>query len=99
MLQGYAAHKNHPDPRVRERYRWECKHLGTMYAGAVWAAEKWFRRDPVLSARIRGLRREMEREFGLKARLAGPVLGTFLRPPCAAKRLARGISGRPVSTR
>lgn len=97
MLRGYQAHKNHPEPRVRERYRWECKHVGSMYAGAVWAAEKWFRRDPVLSARIGGLRREMEREFGLKARLGGPVLGTFLLATLRReeKRLARGVASEP----
>ncbi len=97
LLQGYQAHKNHPEPRVRERYRRECKHLGTMYAGAVWAAEKWFRRDPVLCARIRSVRRQMEREFGLKTRLAGPVVGSFLLAALRReeKRLARGVASEP----
>lgn len=97
MLRGYQAHKDHAEPRVRERYRRDCKHLGTMYAGALWAAEKWFRRDLALSARLHGVRREMEREFGLKARLAGPVLGTFLLATLRReeRRLARGAVSEP----
>ena len=40
-LAGWKRYKNHPDPRVRARYARECAGLATIYAGALWAAERW----------------------------------------------------------
>jgi radical SAM superfamily enzyme YgiQ (UPF0313 family) len=95
MLQGWLAHKDHPDPRVRERFAWESRDLPTLYAGALWAAER--RSSPLIGARIRATREGLIRAFGLRARLAGPLLGTVL---CATlrreeRRLARGATYEP----
>jgi len=78
LLQGWRRHKNDPDRRVRERYRWECRDLATAYAGAVWAAERWLADKPVVSAKLEALRRELCAEFGLTARLSGPVVGRYV---------------------
>jgi len=97
LLRGWQKHKDHPDARIRERYRRECRGLPTAYAGALWAAERWFRARPVLAHRIAGLRQAIVREFGLPARLAGPVAGVFLLAAMhrEARRLRRGTSHEP----
>jgi hypothetical protein len=78
LLRGWQRHKDHPEARVRARYRRECQALPTVYAGTLWAAERWFRASPLVARRIAGVREAVEREFGLIARLAGPVVGTVL---------------------
>jgi radical SAM superfamily enzyme YgiQ (UPF0313 family) len=97
MLQGYRAHKQHPDPRVRARVAWENKDLPTLYAGALWAAERWFRDSAALRARIRATRGELAREFGLPARIAGAALGALLLASTwrEQRRLRRGVTYEP----
>ena len=97
MLEGWLAHKDHPDPRVRDRFAWESRHLPTFYAGALWAAERWSRRSPALAGRIRATRERLVRTFGLRARLAGPAIGMVLLAPLwrEARRLRRGATYEP----
>jgi hypothetical protein len=97
LLRGWRKHKDHPEPRIRERYRRECQGLPTAYAGALWAAQRWFRARPDLAARLAGIREAISREFGLTARLAGPVIGAFLLMTMhrEARRLRRGASYEP----
>jgi len=78
LLQGWRRHKNHPEARVRERFRRECRDLPTAFAGAVWAARRWLGTDPAMAARLASLQEGLAQEFGLKARLAGPLLGRFV---------------------
>jgi hypothetical protein len=97
MLKGWLAHKDHPDPRIRDRFAWESRDLPTLYAGALWAAERWSRRSPALAPRIRATRERLVRAFGLRARLAGPVLGTVLLATLRReeRRLRRGATYEP----
>jgi radical SAM superfamily enzyme YgiQ (UPF0313 family) len=95
---GWMRHKAHPDPRVRERFRRESNSLRHGYAAALWAMEHrlWQTNRPV-AERIRALRQQIEREFGLltiaASRILGPVLWwTSLRED---RRLARGIRHDP----
>jgi hypothetical protein len=98
LLRGWLALKDHPDPRVRERVRFETKDLKTRYAGALWAAEKWFARtNPALAERLRETLREVETAFGwtawVAARVIGPVvLATLWREE---RRLRRGRTCEP----
>jgi len=78
LLEGWQAHRRHPDPRVRDRVAWESRGLPTLYAGVLWAAERWLSRNQDLARRMRTTRESLGREFGLLARLAGPVIGTVL---------------------
>jgi hypothetical protein len=99
MLQGWQAHRAHPDRRVRERFLWENRDLPTLYAGALWAAERRFRRSPAVAGRIRATRAGLAREFGLRARLAGPLIGTLLLATLwwEETRLGRGVTYEPRS--
>jgi radical SAM superfamily enzyme YgiQ (UPF0313 family) len=96
---GYMRHKNHPDPRVRARWMRERRTLRHAWVGFVWAMEKRLgRSNPEVSAKIRKLRKEMEREFGIIAVLAGKLLGPVLwwTSRREEKRLAAGQTYEPT---
>jgi radical SAM superfamily enzyme YgiQ (UPF0313 family) len=97
LLRGWQRHKNDPDPRVRARYRRECKDLPTVYAGALWAGERWLRDAPRLAGRLRSVREALTHEFGLAARLAGPLIGLVLLAAMFRERsrLRRGHTYEP----
>jgi hypothetical protein len=83
--------------RVRRRFAWEASALPTEYAGAVWAARKWFADRPELRARIDRVLQDIYRQFGLKARLSAPLIGRFLfhRLRQEDQRLQRGWTYEP----
>lgn len=87
------------DPRVRERVARESQDLPTLYAGALWASERWAkRRSPALAARIRATRERLVRAFGLCARAwPAPSSAGSCSPRCAReeRRLARGATHEP----
>jgi radical SAM superfamily enzyme YgiQ (UPF0313 family) len=91
MLQGWKRHKNDPDPRVRERFRWEMHQLKGTYNAALWVMEKRLKRvNETVATRIRTLRREVEKEFGPLARLSRLAVGPILL--WAAKREERRLA-------
>ena len=76
---GYMRYKNHPDSRIRERWQRECRTLRHAWVGFIWAMEhRLTTSNPEVAAKIRALRKEMEREFGLVAVVAGKLLGPVL---------------------
>ena len=79
MLQGWQRYKDYPDPRVRERFEREMKKLSSAYNAALWAMEKEFKKvNRGVSDRIHKLRREVEKEFPVVARLTAAALGPVL---------------------
>ena len=65
---GYMRYKNHPDRRIRERWRRECRTLRHAWVGFLWAMEHRLNTsNPAVAAKIRTLRKQMEQEFGLVA--------------------------------
>jgi radical SAM superfamily enzyme YgiQ (UPF0313 family) len=97
ILEGWRRHRHHADPRVRARIRVEARGLATGFAGATWAARKWFRRNAALAARLDALLHDIYRECGVRARLAAPLIGSYLhgRLRREAERLAAGWSYEP----
>jgi radical SAM superfamily enzyme YgiQ (UPF0313 family) len=98
MLQGWQRYKSDLDPRVRQRFVWEMEKLRGPYNAALWAMERQLRRaNSDVGERVRTLRREVEKEFGLAtkmtARLLGPVLLWTTRRE--EKRLAQGKTYEP----
>jgi radical SAM superfamily enzyme YgiQ (UPF0313 family) len=96
---GYQRYKNHPDRRIRERYQREGRVLRHAWVGFLWAMEhRLTTSNPAVAAKIRALRQEMEREFGLIAVLAGKLLGPilWLTSLREEKRLAKGQSYEPA---
>lgn len=79
MLQGWQRYKDYPDPRVRERFTRQGKKLSGAYNAALWAMEREFKRvNRSVSEQIHKLRREVEKEFPVIARLTAASLGPLL---------------------
>jgi hypothetical protein len=96
-LQGWQRYKDHPDRRIRERFAREARGLAVVQAGGLWAARRWFRRDPALAARIARILADVNREFGLRSRLTAPVVGRYLHHMIKRedRRLGRGWTYEP----
>ncbi|HTZ49267.1 MAG TPA: radical SAM protein [Verrucomicrobiae bacterium] len=102
MMQGWTRYRDYPDPRVRERFAREMHKLRTGYNGSLWAMERQFREvSDTVSARIKSLRTEVEKEFGFTARLSARTLGPLLLWTCRReeRRLARGKTYEPPTFR
>ncbi len=79
LLRGWKRHRNHPEARVRERFRREMEYFSLTFGGAVWAMERYFKdRNRLLSQKIRSLREEIHREFQLEARILEAISGRFI---------------------
>jgi hypothetical protein len=74
---GWKRYKNHPNPRVRERLRREARMLRHAYPASLWAMERRLANREV-AGRVRALRKELQREFGVVAWLASRALGPLL---------------------
>jgi len=98
MLQGWKRYKDYPDARVRERFAREMGKLGTTYNAALWTMERKFRKINLeVSEQIHTLRREVEKEFGVAARVTANLLGPALlwTTRREEKRLASGKTYEP----
>jgi hypothetical protein len=80
VLTGWQRHKEHPDARVRARYKRESKDLAVSYAASLRAMETYFRgSNRVVSEKARKLRLEIQQEFGLKSIVAAALGGALLK--------------------
>jgi len=96
-LLGYRRYKNHPDPRIRNRFEWEARGLATMSSALVGAAKLYYRDDPVMYAKISSLLEELHAEFGWRSRLFSFIGGRWLLKKIQREeeRLAEGFSYEP----
>jgi len=78
QLTGWQRHKNHSNPRIRNRFLWEAQSLGTTSAAAVWAMKKWYGQNPGMAHRMDLLLTDLYAAFGWKSRIAAPLLGRYL---------------------
>jgi len=98
ILLGWQRYKDYPDARVRERFARETKKLSHAYNAALWVMEREFRKvNQVVSEQIHQLRRDIEKEFPVTARLTARVLGPVLLWSARReeKRLASGRTYEP----
>jgi hypothetical protein len=97
-MEGWLRYKNDADARVRARFTWEARSLSGGYAASLWAMEKHLRgAKPTVSEKIRELRKDIGREFGLVSRLATRALGPVLlwSAKREEKRMAAGMTYEP----
>jgi radical SAM superfamily enzyme YgiQ (UPF0313 family) len=97
-MEGWLRYKNDPDPRVRARFAWEARSLRDGYAAALWAMEKHLRgANAAVAEKIRALRKDVGREFGLFSRIATRAVGPVLlwSAKREEKRLAAGQTYEP----
>jgi hypothetical protein len=98
MLNGWRRHHDSPDERVRRRFAADMLKLKTTYNAALWAMEREFAKvNREVAQQIRGLRKEIENEFGAKAKFVSHLLGPALlfTTRREARRLARGKTYEP----
>lgn len=97
LLKGHLRHQTHPDPRVRDRFRWETRDLRRTYAGIVWAAERWARNNPSVRQKVKVVRRDLQAAFGWRTVLWGTLVGPVLRATVwlEERRLRRGWTYEP----
>jgi len=95
---GWRRYRKHSDERISERFRREAHELHRNYAAMLWAMEHYLRGiNPRIVERIRGLRSEMQREFGVITRLFATLGGPFVlwNSRREARRLAAGQTYEP----
>ncbi|MGD1021582.1 MAG: cobalamin-dependent protein [Candidatus Sulfotelmatobacter sp.] len=98
MLLGWQRYKDYPDPRVRERFTRQVKKMIGAYNAALWAMERDFKKvNRSVSEKIHKLRREVEKEFPVIARLTAASLGPVLlwSTRRETRRLAAGQTYEP----
>jgi radical SAM superfamily enzyme YgiQ (UPF0313 family) len=79
MLHRWRLYRSDADPRVRARVTVAAGQLRAGYGAALWAMERYLRgSNAAVSDRIRSLRLEIEREFGVVTRAATHTLGPAL---------------------
>ncbi|HXJ15628.1 MAG TPA: B12-binding domain-containing radical SAM protein [Candidatus Polarisedimenticolia bacterium] len=79
MLQGWRRYRDYPDPRVRERFARQMTKLRSAYNAALWVMEREFNKvNRSVGEQIHRLRREVESEFPVMARLTANLLGPML---------------------
>ncbi len=96
-LAGWKRYKNHPDQRIRARFAWEARELGTTFTAVVAAVRLYYRDQPDLFAKATALLNELYAEFGWKARLYGAIGGRYVLHTIRReeKRLASGWTYEP----
>jgi radical SAM superfamily enzyme YgiQ (UPF0313 family) len=77
-LWGWQRYKNHPNAQIRDRYRWETRKLSTTFAGALWAAARYFRGNPTVVEKLQGTLSNIYAEYGWRSRLVAPLLGRLV---------------------
>ncbi len=99
LLSGWQRYKNCPDQRIRARYAREVKPLKTTYAGAVWAMRRYYRHETPMFQKMNRLFKDLCLEFGLRTRMAGPVIGMYIYRNLVKeqRRLAGGWQYEPAS--
>lgn len=96
-LKGWHQHKQHPDPRVQKRFKWESKDLVKHGVPMVAAAIEYYQDCPELRSRFSALLQELYDEFGDQARHFAKVASPFVLEKIRdeEKRLSEGWTYEP----
>ncbi len=75
----------------------EVKEMPIIYSAGLWATRRWFKKNSILSQRLKNVQGEIYLEFGLKSRLAAAFVGPWIlyRLAKEQKRLKAGITYEP----
>ncbi|MGK5093215.1 cobalamin-dependent protein [Deltaproteobacteria bacterium TL4] len=97
LLSGWQKYKNHPDPRVVERFNWEVDPVRSTYAGAVWGMKKWYQHNAIMEKQLDDLLQDIYQEFGWKTKIIAETMGRYAYRQIIKeeKKLASGWSYEP----
>jgi hypothetical protein len=97
VLNGWQRYKDHPDLRVRRRFKREARGLSRAGTAVVSATKEYYRDHPALHAKMSELLEDLYEEFGDRSRFiaqqAGPQLLEQIR--AEEKRMAEGWTYEP----
>ena len=96
-LAGWKRYKDHPDSRIRRRYTWEARELGTAFSAAIKGMRLYYRKNDAMRTKMSAILKDLHCEFGLQSRLSATVGGRYIlwKIRKEAKRLARGWTYEP----
>jgi radical SAM superfamily enzyme YgiQ (UPF0313 family) len=96
-LAGWMRYKNHADARIRRRFVRESLSLPTTYSPVIWAMRRYYRKNPVMWAKMSRLLRDLHNEFGWCSRLAAALGGPYVlwKARREEQRLDRGWTYEP----
>ena len=96
-LAGWKRYKNHPDPRIRRRFFLETRGLPTTFSVLVAAARLYYRKNPVMRAKMSAILKDLHEQFGWKSRLMSALGGRYVLHGIRReeKRLAAGWTYEP----
>jgi radical SAM superfamily enzyme YgiQ (UPF0313 family) len=97
MLAGWKNLKNHTDPCVRDRVKWEYNPIKTTHAAALYAMKIWYRDDKLICKKVNDVLNSLYNEFGWKTKLFSKLLGPvfFVLMKMENRRLAKGWTYEP----
>jgi hypothetical protein len=96
-LAGWKRYKHHPDPRIQRRFAGQIQEMASGYSAIASAAKGFYKKNPVMHAKMAGLLEDLNHEFGLKSRLFAALGGPYVRGKIRReeKHLAQGWSYEP----
>jgi len=96
-LKGWRRYKDHPNPRIRRRFKWEARNLVKHGVPMVAASKMYYQKDPALESRMSRLMDELIEEFGEKAAYFAELGGPYMLEKIRAeeKRLNEGWTYEP----
>ena len=96
-LAGWKRYKNHPDSRIRRRYAWEARELGTAFSVSIEAMNLYYSKNTTMRTKMSAILKDLHYEFGLKSRLSAAIGGRYLLRKIRKeeKRLATGWTYEP----
>ena len=96
-LAGWLRHKDHPDPRVRNRIAWESRNLAGKFSALAGAAELYYLDKPETHMKMLFLLQNLRSVFGLKSNFYSVIGGRWLLRQIRKeeKRLAAGFMYEP----
>jgi radical SAM superfamily enzyme YgiQ (UPF0313 family) len=97
LLKGWQRYKNAPQARIRKRWTRDAAPLRSVYAGAVWAMQRYYRKTPAMAQKMASLLKAIYGEFGWLPRISAPLIGRYLHGTLKReeKRLAAGWTYEP----
>ena len=97
-LKGYKKYHLSPDKRIRARFDYDSRGLGTTYSAVVWSSMKYFKdKNENVYLKLQAMLKSVYQLFGWKSRVLVPILGmfTYLCLKREIKKLRRGIVVEP----
>ncbi len=96
-LAGWKRYRDHPNPRIRRRFATEVDGMVSAFSAVAGAANRYYRDNPALRAKMTSLLLEMKNEFGFRSRLFAALGGPYVLRKIRSEeaRLSRGWTYEP----